>query len=684
MENGLHEAELDAETIRSADGAKFTGAEGEHQSSQSSNTSTIAAGTGRVMLNVGEFGGTPPLDEGSPMLSDRVSRRTSLRSGEQLVQAIGTNGFSDFSKASLDADVNAYYPPALHTQPVPRQRTSSRGNPADILPLQGSRLEPSLQDDSSTSFAPNAGNFTGQNYQQYQPMPSSSRHHSNGSGASSSVLGSPTSTITSGSSAKLRAERRLRLRNTSHPSSLGVEAEVSDEAEDEEVLDRTPYTEEFPGSRSLDTDSIQPNGRHFDRRESNSSSLASSDSGQTRRSSVLPPKISPRTSSFPLGYADMPDPASGLLPRATSVSSTRGIKGHNKERSIASVLEEEEVSYEMVDPRTLSSRRTTSLSNSRSPVLVNAYSNQRQAPFPSPGLSTPESEMGSSIHSGLPRNRAVSQPAAHTPSFTLSDQSDVIPPLPSQPERDFASLTQTAPMLPPPPPPKALTIDTGYPSALGHRYAASNASVSTTTLMAAESPDVLEVQLEPIGRAASRKLNSTTPEPSPAAEPPPVNPIHRPFHVLRLLRNTIISPSGGFLSSRLHIPRAIWSQATVKLVSLDVKVRVIEVLTMSSTSLSRAGQLLLYSEPENRGSSGKGRSDLYACAKDFARILDDTDSLLDEMEKLLSKKLGLKGFTSSVKSKKTSTVGRHYIKVIRFVADQIRLHRAESASLARS
>jgi len=92
------------------------------------------------------------------------------------------------------------------------------------------------------------------------------------------------------------------------------------------------------------------------------------------------------------------------------------------------------------------------------------------------------------------------------------------------------------------------------------------------------------------------------------------------------------------------------------LVSLDVKVRVIEVLTLSSTSLSRTGQLLLYSEPENRGSSNKGRSDLYACAKEFARILDDTDSLLDEMEKLLSKKLGLKGFTSSVKSKKTSTV----------------------------
>ena len=652
MENGLHEAELDAETIRSGDDAKLTAAEGENQSSQSSGTSTIAVGTGRVMLNVGEFGGTPPLDEGPPMLSGRASRRTSLRSGEQLVEAIGTNGFSDFSKASLDADVNAYYPPALHTQPVPRQRTSSRGNPADTLLFQGSRLETSLQDESSTSFGSNAGYYS---HQQYQPMPSSSRHHSNGSAASSSVLGSPTSTITSGSSAKLRAERRLRLRNTSHPA-LGVEAEVSDEAEDEEMLDRTPFSEEFPGSRSSDADSMQPNRRLYDRRESNSSSLASSDSGQTRRSSALPPKISPRTSSFPLGYADSPDHGSGLLPRATSVSSTRGIKGHNKERSIASVLEEEEVSYEMIDPRTLSSRRTTSLSNSRSPVMANAYSTQRQAPFPSPGLPTPENEIGSPVHAGLPRSRAVSQPAARTPSFTLSDESDVIPPLPSQPERDFASLTQTAPMLPPPPPPKALTIDTGFPSALGHRYAASNASLSTTTLMAAESPDVQEVQLKPMARTASRKLNSTTPEPSPAAEPPPVNPIHRPFHVLRLLRNTIISPSGGFLSSRLHIPRAIWSQATVKLVSLDVKVRVIEVLTLSSTSLSRTGQLLLYSEPENRGSSNKGRSDLYACAKEFARILDDTDSLLDEMEKLLSKKLGLKGFTSSVKSKKTSTV----------------------------
>jgi hypothetical protein len=129
---------------------------------------------------------------------------------------------------------------------------------------------------------------------------------------------------------------------------------------------------------------------------------------------------------------------------------------------------------------------------------------------------------------------------------------------------------------------------------------------------------------------------------------------------LRLLRHTIVSPSGGFLSSRLHIPRAIWSQATVKLVSLDVKVRVIEVLILSSSSLSRYGHALIADDPLGHDDGTiklqRTRTDVPSRAKDFVRSLDDTDGLLDEMEKLLNKKLGLKAYTSSVKSKKMSTV----------------------------
>ena len=118
---------------------------------------------------------------------------------------------------------------------------------------------------------------------------------------------------------------------------------------------------------------------------------------------------------------------------------------------------------------------------------------------------------------------------------------------------------------------------------------------------------------------------------SPLPEPIPPLLLHRPFHLLRQLRNTIISPAGGYATRRLHIPREVWSQGGAKLASLETKVKVIELLVFQLKAVETAGMYFLLDKSGGRGSS----------SQDFIKALDDLDGLFDECQKMLGKKLGL-------------------------------------------
>jgi len=69
----------------------------------------------------------------------------------------------------------------------------------------------------------------------------------------------------------------------------------------------------------------------------------------------------------------------------------------------------------------------------------------------------------------------------------------------------------------------------------------------------------------------------TTPT-SPLPPLPPTDPLRKPYHLMNLLRHTMTSKSGGYITRRLHVPREVWSQGGAKLLNLPEKVRVIEVL----------------------------------------------------------------------------------------------------------
>jgi len=51
--------------------------------------------------------------------------------------------------------------------------------------------------------------------------------------------------------------------------------------------------------------------------------------------------------------------------------------------------------------------------------------------------------------------------------------------------------------------------------------------------------------------------------------------------MMNLLRHTMTSKTGGYITPRLHVPQEVWSQGGARLLNLPEKVRVVEVLCSS-------------------------------------------------------------------------------------------------------
>jgi len=65
---------------------------------------------------------------------------------------------------------------------------------------------------------------------------------------------------------------------------------------------------------------------------------------------------------------------------------------------------------------------------------------------------------------------------------------------------------------------------------------------------------------------------------SPLPPPPPTEPLRQPYHMMHLLRQTMTSKTGGYVTRRLHVPHEVWSQGGAKLANIPEKIRVVEVL----------------------------------------------------------------------------------------------------------
>jgi hypothetical protein len=106
---------------------------------------------------------------------------------------------------------------------------------------------------------------------------------------------------------------------------------------------------------------------------------------------------------------------------------------------------------------------------------------------------------------------------------------------------------------------------------------------------------------------------------------------------MSLLRITMTSKSGGYITRRLHVPHEVWSQGGAKLLNLPEKVRVVEVLCGALEEVQNASNEVTSSTGVNGTTSAGGR-------KDFERWLaklDEWNGACEGVVGSIGKKLGI-------------------------------------------
>ena len=128
---------------------------------------------------------------------------------------------------------------------------------------------------------------------------------------------------------------------------------------------------------------------------------------------------------------------------------------------------------------------------------------------------------------------------------------------------------------------------------------------------------------------------------------------------MNLLRHTMTSKSGGYVTRRLHVPHEVWSQGGAKLQNLPEKVRVVEVLCsaleeVQTTSVDIFGAGNVSSGMAmGIGSIGRREGDLWALR------LEEFSAVCDGVVANFGKKLGVgEGFVVKKSTGVTSWGGK--------------------------
>lgn len=138
-------------------------------------------------------------------------------------------------------------------------------------------------------------------------------------------------------------------------------------------------------------------------------------------------------------------------------------------------------------------------------------------------------------------------------------------------------------------------------------------------------------------------LASSLPDPASVA-PVPSYPSLRPFHLMRQLHMSITK--GGYVTRRLYVPRNLWIQQGARLMAIESKVRMLELVASGIEGVEKSGESLLL--PHNATSRD---GEVMANAAKFVKQLEEFDILLVEVQNTLAKKLG---FLESVTGKKAN------------------------------
>ncbi|KAG6866784.1 hypothetical protein C0991_008720 [Blastosporella zonata] len=274
---------------------------------------------------------------------------------------------------------------------------------------------------------------------------------------------------------------------------------------------------------------------------------------------------------------------------------------------------------------TKSSAPPTPRSSSPADSFVSAGSAPKSTPSSLPG-TTP---LGLSTG----RARSSSQPGRR-PSLIggrISPLDQPRPPLPGAPSVNGSGMRKTS-----------------IPSKLNPNAQPTSLSVQTDLPPAPAGG----LSLVPPQQALSANLPTTPTSPLPPL--PPDDPLLKPYHLMNLLRNTMTSSTGGYVTPRLHVPHEVWSQGGAKLSNTLEKVRAVAILCsaledLQASSAEHFGAGNICSGLAlGIGSIGRKEADAWLTK------LEEFSSICDGVVANFGKKLGVgEGFVL----KKTSTWG---------------------------
>jgi len=302
-----------------------------------------------------------------------------------------------------------------------------------------------------------------------------------------------------------------------------------------------------------------PHGVEEDSRHQRTPSQAQRDAN---RSQLLPPLPVEESFAAPhdieLGQGVLPITSkSGSRPRGGSTLSTRS------EIITAPLISES------TDLGTISQRRSKTSAPPTSPG-VGPIQLPEAAP-PPPALK-PKPPSATTTNSPLPnytRSRASSQPGQrpsmvtlHLPSYDAPGQ----PPSTVVPHSTSAIL------------PRKVSMSSKSKSSLPQ--------IAVVTGYLSPPPDTPANQLVPPPPIPHSNLPTTPVSPLPPSAPS--DPLRKPYHMMNLLRHTMTSKTGGYITPRLHVPQEVWSQGGARLLNLPEKVRVVEVLCSSLEEVQHA------------------------------------------------------------------------------------------------
>ena len=144
---------------------------------------------------------------------------------------------------------------------------------------------------------------------------------------------------------------------------------------------------------------------------------------------------------------------------------------------------------------------------------------------------------------------------------------------------------------------------------------------------------------------------------SPLPPVPPIDTVRRPYHLMSLLHTSIVTPTGGYITRKLHVPHDVWTQGGAKLTNLVEKGKCIAVVQQGLDDLSKASHEFLRAPPQINPAFARAVGDRWV------RALDEWIGVCDGIIVNMGKKLGMNEGMTAKKNTGWTKVTRTFEKM---------------------